>query len=377
MDKIEEYIQRFEVNTGIRTTYEHIDNVSDLPMYIEKQFTLLRVTLLDVPCIVLFSESVPAKVCAQAVNSVKKNNKNVALFIHKPRLAEKKFFLFHKIPFFSSDGEMYLPFLGARLYPFNTIKSLEIRTLSSSAQEIFVLLFYLVKHMEKNGQDKMKFYDSPIDIYGKQLMFTGGQEFIDYFGKYISIKNRVTLARALNELESQAVISSKGKTKSKKYFIMEDSYNLLLKNKDILQSPLYTQKFYIDKNMEKDFSSFFNKIDLITDSVKVGDTALSHFSMISAPNYLEISLYKKNNMLLKKILEEMRSEYYIVSHNCEYVLEFSKHDLNRFNKLYRDMIDPLYPEDIIDPLNLYLSRMNDGDERVIDNINALIISKLK
>ncbi|MCW0154646.1 hypothetical protein OIS37_16090 [Lactiplantibacillus plantarum] len=375
MDNFQEYIQRFEAITGIRCTYEVIKNFAALPIYIKKNFILLRVTLLDVSFIVLFSENVSAKIAGQALASVKKNNENVALFINKPRLAEKKFYLFNRIPFFSSNGEMFLPFLGIRLYPFTSIKKLS--TLSSSAQEIFVLLFYLVKHMEDDRLNNNIFYNSPIHIYENQLMFTGGQEFIDHFEKYISIRNRVTLSRALNELEAQSIISSRGTTKSKKYFITESSYSLLLTNKNILKTPLYAQKFFVTKELILSLQNSFDRKILIN-PVTVGYTALSYFSMLSSPNYSEIALYKKENTLLKNILDDnLDNDLELSAYNTQYVLQFSKYDLNRFNKLYRDVIDHSYPEEIVDPLNLFLSLMNETDERVIDNINNLIKSKLR
>ncbi|USS84530.1 hypothetical protein M3M35_04210 [Fructilactobacillus myrtifloralis] len=378
MSTFDKYIHRFEITTGLKCEYKIIENNKYTPLYIKKNFILLKINLLDTDFIALFSDNASSEDSVRAMSVIRKNfiKYPIALFSNKIREIDKKVFLNRGIPFFCSNGEMFLPFLGTRLYSFKSINNKS--RLSRYSQEIFVLLLYIIQSVNKNeSKINITRYDSPINVYNNKIGFTGGDEFIKYFEKYIDIRNRSTLSRSLSELEEQSIISSIGNTRNKEYFIGLDSYSLLMNYKELLKNPLYKKKYYISENLENEMNEFFDHNQL-KDFVYVGDMALSNSSMISEHSYSEISLYQKENKVLKDIVDaSTTAKFDDWIYDLKYILQFSKYDLLKYNKFYRDFVDFSYPKKTIDPINLFLSLDDKNDERLIDGINELVDNRLK
>lgn len=284
---------------------------------------------------------------------------------------DRKFLIEKGIPFITLEGEIFLPFLGTKLFP-NKIKMLnDNKTLSPVGQRLYMFILMMMLMAEKNRAVfvEMGARNILVNDLG-QLVIKGGQEFYSRVGKNIGIKNRISFSRATNDLISHGLLKASGETVDRIYTYPLESRAYFEAGLEYLVSPVNEKELKFDAADNKDIVETLDYSKLL----KSGFTGLSRVTMIS-DNRRKTFVTDKNmfntlsNTVIRETSESMGEPF---NTDLKFLIQVQKYDLNFFNVLYRQT-DKEYPGDVVDPLDLYLMMSKENyDERVDSELEDML-----
>ncbi|MFC6176263.1 hypothetical protein ACFQAV_05395 [Companilactobacillus huachuanensis] len=312
------------------------------------------------------------KRAAVIIQRIKENNElNSVVMVTQLSKDDRKFLIKQGIPFITLEGEIFLPFLGAKLFP-NKIKIFnDNKTLLPVGQRLYMFILMMMLIVEKNRVAFVEMGDKNILINDlKQLVIKGGQKFYSRVGKRIGIHNRISFSRATNDLISHGLLKASGETVDRIYTYPLGSRAYFEAGLEYLVSPVNGKELKFDAVDNKDVVETLDYSKLM----KSGFTALSKVTMISDDwrktfvadkdmfNTLSDTVIKKTG---ESIVEPFNTD-------LQFLIQVQKYDLQFFNVLYRQA-DKEYPEDVVDPFNLYLMMSKENyDERVDSELEEML-----
>jgi len=284
---------------------------------------------------------------------------------------DRKFLIEKGIPFITLEGEIFLPFLGTKLFP-NKIKMFnDNKTLSPVGQRLYMFILMMMLMAEKNRAVFVEIGAKNILVNDLgQLVIKGGQEFYSRVGKNIGIKNRISFSRATNDLISHGLLKASGETVDRIYTYPLESRAYFEAGLEYLVSPVNEKELKFDAADNKDIVETLDYSKLL----KSGFTGLSQVTMIS-DNRRKTFVTDKNmfntlsNTVIRETSESMGEPF---NTDLKFLIQVQKYDLNFFNVLYRQT-DKEYPGDVVDPLDLYLMMSKENyDERVDSELEDML-----
>ncbi|ALB29618.1 MULTISPECIES: hypothetical protein [Companilactobacillus] len=284
---------------------------------------------------------------------------------------DRKFLIEKGIPFITLEGEIFLPFLGTKLFP-NKIKMFnDNKTLSPVGQRLYMFILMMMLMAEKNRAVFVEIGAKNILVNDLgQLVIKGGQEFYSRVGKNIGIKNRISFSRATNDLISHGLLKASGETVDRIYTYPLESRAYFEAGLEYLVSPVHEKELKFDSAVNRGIVETLDYSKLL----KSGFTGLSQVTMIS-DNQRKTFVTDKNmfntlsNTVIREASESMGEPF---NTDLKFLIQVQKYDLNFFNVLYRQT-DKEYPGDVVDPLDLYLMMSKENyDERVDSELEDML-----
>jgi len=284
---------------------------------------------------------------------------------------DRKFLIEKGISFITLEGEIFLPFLGTKLFP-NKIKMFnDNKTLSPVGQRLYMFILMMMLMAEKNRAVFVEIGAKNILVNDLgQLVIKGGQEFYSRVGKNIGIKNRISFSRATNDLISHGLLKASGETVDRIYTYPLESRAYFEAGLEYLVSPVHEKELKFDSAVNRGIVETLDYSKLL----KSGFTGLSQVTMIS-DNQRKTFVTDKNmfntlsNTVIREASESMGEPF---NTDLKFLIQVQKYDLNFFNVLYRQT-DKEYPGDVVDPLDLYLMMSKENyDERVDSELEDML-----
>jgi len=284
---------------------------------------------------------------------------------------DRKFLIEKGIPFITLEGEIFLPFLGTKLFP-NKIKMFnDNKTLSPVGQRLYMFILMMMLMAEKKRAVFVEIGAKNILVNDLgQLVIKGGQEFYSRVGKNIGIKNRISFSRATNDLISHGLLKASGETVDRIYTYPLESRAYFEAGLEYLVSPVHEKELKFDSAVNRGIVETLDYSKLL----KSGFTGLSQVTMIS-DNQRKTFVTDKNmfntlsNTVIREASESMGEPF---NTDLKFLIQVQKYDLNFFNVLYRQT-DKEYPGDVVDPLDLYLMMSKENyDERVDSELEDML-----
>lgn len=311
IDKFTDYLYRI---TGISLHPVKWSGNTALPYYLNEIYSFYKADILDTPVIIMEQtspgEQTPATI-KKHCEQVNKTWQGAVIYLcdsitpyNRKRLIE------HKVPFVIPDNQMYLPDLGIDLREhFRQVRSSKI-TFSPSTQ---VLVLYALLNKTSG----------PFTPAGMAAI-------LNY--------TPMTLGRAFDELEAAGICEVKSMGRERFLTLPDNRKDLWDLALPYMKSPVRTS-YYISPVDD------FLKLNNIFRS---GLPALSEYSMLAAPGYPVMAIGSdtwnniKAGLRLLPIREEGAAEL----------------------QVWRYLPETLSPGDTVDIFSLYLSLMDEKDERI-------------
>lgn len=285
-----------------------------------------------------------------------------SIVVLRPQLSvrERKAYLSNAVPFITSDGEMFLPFMGTRLQPgivSTSGKSLH-ETFSPLEQRLALAILFAQLIFERRGRTSGLPEMKPFYVDHDLFCMFGGQRFMTTIGKKVGITNRTTFARATTQLVERGLLKFKGETKDRIYSCQLNSRKFFRAIEPYLATPIQASGGVLvdfDPMNLPLVKPLYNEL-----------TGLAKVTMVSSESGIEsLVVNRAGRQALDYLMDN-------VDENSEPVckLQVSKYDLVGFNELVRQIID--YPEDVVDPVHLYTLFKDVPDERVQGEAEELV-----
>lgn len=288
-------------------------------------------------------------------------DKHVVIVTELLSAVEKKAYVNEGISFVASNGEMFIPFVGARLFPsrFSLVQQLN-KDLFTPAEQRLALMIVLVQLIFEQRNDAWRIKElKNFSIDGDKLIITGGKAFVDSIGSKVGINTRVTFNRAANSLVNRDLLNYSGETRNRFYSCTMGSQRYFQKIEDFLTFPI--------QESGKLILSKFPRDNIGVSPLKSGITALSMVTMINDNERTKSYIVdRKEQESLQYWAESIGMEDQ-EPHN---LIQVSKYDLKGFNWLFRLVAD--YPLDVIDPFHLYIQFKNVVDDRIRGEVEDLL-----
>lgn len=289
-------------------------------------------------------------------------NRDPLVFIF-PQLSanERHEYLKNRMPFMTSDGEMFLPFMGTRLLPeaVNDSPGIAGNPLASAAQRL-ALTIVLAQLIFERHPEKAKVCPelAAFRTTDDRFLIKSGQCFASTIGKQVSINNRVTFSRAVKPLVAHGWLKSIGETKERVYTCELDSRRFFDQIAPFLVSPVQSVDLVqlAKASVESASKNFLYS----------GLTGLSKVTMISDNRKQQtVIMDRSRRQTLRTTVDADTDERKVA---CE--VQVSKYQLSGFNTLFRLIAN--YPKNVLDPFHLYVLFRNDMDERTQGEAEELV-----
>lgn len=365
IDIQDKVIKNIQKNTGISINL--INEVPAAKLNVnESKFSIYTAEILKTDVNVLFFRGNEIKWATNMMSRVSKvNNWNNILIVTQLKKSDRQILLEKQVAFITAEGEMFLPFLGTRLFPNQSNLQVKNEKLSPVGQRLYMFILFMLLLLEKNEQAFIKMNDKKImDTDGVLFTFKGGQNFYDSFGRMLEINNRMSFLRAADDLIAHGLLKSSGSTLGKKYTTTLGAEKYFKAGINYLESPVGTKKLNLGM-LDSQKIEIQNKSKFM----KSGFTALSEVTMIEDNQWKTLVTdkvtFNSNFRDMSSIIDDFNNE-------LKFSIQIEKYNLRFFNVLYR-RVDKEYPHDIIDPLNLYLMFFNENnDVRVFGELEDML-----
>lgn len=275
---------------------------------------------------------------------------------------ERKLYLTNAIPFMTTNGEMFLPFIGTRLLP-GLVPSMDssVHEMFSPVEQRLALAILIAqiafeRHIFEFTVREM----APFYVEDGLFCISGGRRFITTIGQQISIKNRATFARATTQLVERGILRYDGETKNRVYSCPYDSRSFFKRIDQFLTSPIQTSG-ELRLDLDPLEISFLKPL-------YSGLSGLSKVTMIADEDSLKSFVINRSE---RKVMDYRVGDEIDENPEADYRLQVSKYDLKGFNELVRLVVKD-YPQTVVDPFHLYTMLKEDRDERVQGEVEDLI-----
>jgi len=301
---------------GLRVLPQAWNKAADLPLFLKERYQFYHIELLSINCVIVADvdtgEQTPAAIEKHFIQLAAKTDGFFIYFCETISRYNRKRLIERKIPFVIPGNQMYLPFLGVDLHEyFHSIRR-RSEKLSPAAQR---LLLYLLQKKYIEGVNPVKM----AELLGYTTM---------------------TMTRAFQELESVGIGRHKKVGKNKMLYLTEDKKTLWEKALPYLQSPVQKRLYVRRLDEADDFPYLFSL---------AGQSALANMSMIAEPN---IPTYAIQGRMWAG---HIRRQFEVLPHPEPDAIEL---------ELWSYPVRLPEKENIADGLSLFLSLMDNTDERV-------------
>jgi len=311
IDKFTDYLYR---TTGISLHPVKWSGKTSLPYYLNEIYDFYKADILETPVIIMeqtsAEEQTPATISKHCVQVSKTLGGGVIYLCETVTPYNRKRLIEHKVPFVIPDNQMYLPDLGIdRREHFRQVRSSKI-TFSPSTQ---VLVLYAL-----------------INKTSGPFTPAGLAAILNY--------TPMTLGRAFDELEAAGICEVKSMGRERFLTLPDNRKDLWDLALPYMKSPVRTSYYISPADVLLKLNNIF----------RAGLPALSEYSMLSDPGYPVISIgpdtwnSNKAGLWLLPIREEGAAEL----------------------QVWRYSPEILSPGDTVDIFSLYLSLMDEKDERI-------------
>ena len=310
MENIKSYLLK---TLDIKITLKSWSKSNDLPIYLQNSFDFFKTKILDLPCLLIIakneSEISPA-VIKKHIRKIQEKCDCEIVYVQDGISAYNRHRLInHKVSFIVPDNQMYLPVLGIDLREHLHKIRLDRKRLRPSAQA--VIIYALL-----NKSD---------DRYTPKIL----SEILSY--------STMALTRAFDEIESNNIGTTIQDGRERILLLPDNRKELWDKANIYMRSPV--------KKLIR-----IKKIPDNWELLQSGITALSHYSMISAPSY---DMYAIDGRTMRQHLTNDKIVQIPSNETIGHELEIWHYDPNLFSN-----------KKFVDPFSLYLSLMDNDDERV-------------
>ncbi|MCH9626049.1 MAG: hypothetical protein S4CHLAM123_12380 [Chlamydiales bacterium] len=280
----------------------------EIALFLKNFYEFYKITLLKQPCLLMIAKE--GTVLTPAV--VKKHRKQVlmnwtgcCIYVQEAISSyNRQRLIQHHIPFIAPGNQMYLPDLGIDLREYFRQSKTSQKLFSPATQAVVIYALY---HTISEGYTAF--------------------ELIDKLGY-----SRMTLIRALNELEAASIGTTNRKGRERFWSFEGDKRELWNQTRSLLRNPI-KQRVWIRGKKPK---------------IQAGLSALAERSMLSPPSIPVYAISAENWKNWKKIGVELLP----ISEGATAELEIWHYAPNLFTE-----------EDSVDPCSLYLSLEEIEDER--------------
>lgn len=298
---------------GLNVDIEAWPEKQRLPVYLQDSYEFHQTQLHNLPCLLMIAlgeqEQTPA-VLRKHVESIRERWEGEVIYVRRNITAyNRKRLIQHKVSFIVPEKQLYLPLLGIDLREhFRRIRS-EREQLSPSTQAVLINALLDRKHHEYTPK-----------------------ELADKLGY-----STMALTRAFDELEFAKIATSSRQGRKRFIEFPADKRHLWETARKFLRDPV---KRYV----------CVNRMSSQVQNVVAGLTALSRFSMLSAPDRMTYAISSKAWNTIKEE-DSLKQLPPIESDAIE--LEIWHYNPVTFAT-----------SDLVDPFSLYLSLKDSKDERV-------------
>mgnify|MGYP002514845355 CR=1 FL=1 len=306
---------------GMSFRMEKIEKIKGLPIYMsskrlfykvmdnENSFLLVKLSDSEKFGVVAFEK--------QQKQYEEKINLPVAYWFDNVTRAQRDALINHHIPFVADDKQLYLPFLGISIQnSFKKKKEVKIEKMMPVTQSLFLFLVYKCKN--------------------KKIMKKEAAEYLNV--------TRTSITRASEQLEKMGLIRQEMSGKECYMWTEESGYQLFLKAKGYLINPI--QESFVIENLYQ-----FEEMPLS------GECALSKYSMMNPSRVESVAIDKSmaKEYSFEKLDERWEDTKELIR------IELWKYNPMRFSK-----------DRLVDPISLYMSLLDNGDERIEGAIDEML-----
>lgn len=363
MDRIISQLHQISQGTGIPIVVGEAVRPATVAMgpSDQKNTLLVQGTILDQAVLFLVYNGQRALRPVVLFPQIKQStNTPIVLLATQLSTVERREYLRHLLPFMTSDGEMFLPFMGTRLLPGLVTEQqvLPPDKLAPAEQRLaltLVMAQLIFERSPDHAQTRPEF--AAFSTVNDRFLIKSGQRFADTIGKQVNINNRVTFNRAAKQLVARGWLKALGETKDRVYACQFNSRRLFEQIAPFLTSPV--------QNANRVQFAEFPTSTIAADFLYSGVSALSKVTMISDNQALPIIIIDRTQR--QKVLSAGQSQLGAAS-GCE--VQVSKYQLAGFNRLFKQIQD--YPENVLDPFHLYALYQDDRDERTQGEVAELV-----
>ena len=288
------------------------------------------------------------------------NDEPIVFVVTQLSANDRRKCLEYGLSFITSDGEMFLPFIGTRLFP-RSVRNNEfiIKSFFSPAEQRLALSIVIVQLIFERKKDVKSIPElRSFSIDGDRFIIVGGQRFIGGIGEKISIKNRVTFNRAVSSLVNRGLLNYIGETSDRRYSCLFNSQQFYRKIEKYLLSPIQESGDLVLPDIPHPITGFHPLFS--------GLTGLAKVTMITDDNATQDYVINRSERKALDYWADNQNSHQEIK--CKF--QISKYDLRGFNWLIRKVLS--YPNNVIDPFHLYTTFKNDNDDRILGEAEELV-----
>ncbi|MYV06418.1 hypothetical protein [Furfurilactobacillus milii] len=164
-----------------------------------------------------------------------RNQVQVILLCQGLTASERRLLVQQGISFISSEGEYFLPFLGAHFFPSKQKQDAE--KLTKTGSFLLSILMYAVASGRIYGD-------------GRTSEFFSGTPLMDLLWRASGIETRSKFNRAMQSLEQFNIIQSNGAQTHKKYVLEVPEYGLYSAYSDLMVSPVEATYYFQERDIQ-------------------------------------------------------------------------------------------------------------------------------
>jgi len=321
-DVIMGFRQYLEEVLGIHVLPEEWMDGKGLPLYICQRYSLYRVILQRIPCVLVVSkvgEPTPDMI-AKHLKQVMEKTERQPIFVNRGMKSyDRKRLIQKNVPFVVPGNQLYVPFLGMDLRERMIRQPQQVTQLTASAQ--YLLLYLLMQR-----QDDAITPSTVAAILGYSKM---------------------TMTRAFQELESAGIGTQKRKGRTKTIQLGEPKQQVWQQALPYLKSPV--QKSIFVRGTDQ---NHFNE----EQAVLAGDSALSEISDMAEPRITVYAIHHKK-------WEELKEHYREVPYPENDTIEI---------QLWAHPVPRSFSGSWVYEPALYLTMINEEDDRLQAALNKMM-----
>lgn len=292
-----------------------------LPHFLRESYAFAQVTLLGVPCLLAIDiapvEESPAAV-RKHLELVRTNQDAEVVYVrHQVTAYNRRRLIQHKVPFIVPGNQMYLPMLAIDLREH--FRRIRLRSTSFSPATQAVVLHVLL--------DEAKDDLTPKELAGRLGYST------------------MTMSRVFEELEAADLGLASSSSRGRRLRLTLSRQETWTKAQPFLKSPV-TKRLMI------------RRVELNIGGIRSGLTALAHFSMLAPQKYDTYALSRVQWRLLR-------------SGNKVIQVPATDPDAQEV-EVWSYPPELFAQEGFVDPLSLFLSLKEDGDERTHTSLEEMM-----
>lgn len=308
--QIEDYLRN---TLGIEAALSTWDGAKSLPSYLAERYRFFRTSILGQPVLVLIDESASeesATTIRKYLSQISAKCEWPAIYVRNQVTAYNRMRLIEqRVPFLVPGNQMYLPQLGIDLREHFLRQKRRTAMFRPATQAVFI--HALLR-----------------DESGPLVAVELARE-LGY--------STMTMSRAFDEIEAAGLGASKVQNRERVLSLNSPRRELWERAQEVLSDPVKSRHFVAN-------------VQAVAQYPKAGQSALAHYSMIAEPANSVVAITREDWVALKR-----NAAVRVVPVREAETIEVEVWSYSP--RPYRETF-------VVDPLSLYLTLRNNGDERV-------------